>query len=197
EHGGAFEVEGDRQLAIALGLLNLRHAAGQHEAVAMLGDPFAKAGDHPHHLADRVEIHPDMDRDVIGAGRAMALERGHALLRQQRQAGMRIPYQGGSMKLGGALGRHQSAAYSAFTATFCASARASGLTSARPNSFDSISKRSPSCVLIPSATDSVAVPKKWMCRSPGRRNRRYLKWCASRLSTVCDMFDSPLRNGFS
>ncbi len=92
EHGGALEVEGNRQLAVAFGLPHLGNAAGQHEVVVMLGDPLAEPGDHPHHLADRVEIHPDIDRDVVGAGRAVALQRRHALLRQQGQAGMRVPH---------------------------------------------------------------------------------------------------------
>jgi hypothetical protein len=42
EHGGAFEVEADRQLAVALRLPHLRYAAGQHEAVAVVGDPLAE-----------------------------------------------------------------------------------------------------------------------------------------------------------
>ena len=35
---------------------------------------------------------------------------------------------------------------------------------------------SPGWVLIPSATDSVAVPKKCTCTSPGWRKMSYLKW---------------------
>ncbi len=95
EHGGALEVEADRQLAVALRLPHFRYAAGQHEAIAMVGDP-----------GDRIEVHPDIDRDVVGAGPAMALQRRHALLRQERQAGMRIPHQGGRMEVGSTLGAH-------------------------------------------------------------------------------------------
>src|SRR5262245_7673924 len=40
----------------------------------------------------------------------------------------------------------------------------------------SISKMSPSSVFTPSLKDSVAVPKKCTCTSPGRRKTSYLKW---------------------
>ena len=56
-----------------------------------------------------------------------------------------------------------------------AAARASGLRSGKRKASASISNTSPAAVSTPSANDSVAVPKKWTCTSPGRRNSAYLK----------------------
>src|SRR5258706_12670915 len=45
EHGGALEVEGNRKLAVALGLPNLGNPAAQHERAVMLGDPLTEPAD--------------------------------------------------------------------------------------------------------------------------------------------------------
>ena len=65
--------------------------------------------------------------------------------------------------------------HSTFTVTACASARVNLLRSGKANGAASISKWSPSSVRTSSENDSVAVPKKCTCTSPGRRNRSYLK----------------------
>ena len=50
-----------------------------------------------------------------------------------------------------------------------------GLRSGNENGGASISNTSPSCAFTLSAKESVAVPKKWTCKSPGLRNKSYLK----------------------
>ncbi len=59
--------------------------------------------------------------------------------------------------------------------TFAALPIVSRLRKGRPKASASISNMSPFSGLIPSEKDSVAVPKKCTCTSPGRRNRSYLK----------------------
>src|SRR6267154_149452 len=61
------------------------------------------------------------------------------------------------------------------TRTCAALTCASGLRSGTQNASASISKISPGCTFTPSEKDSVAVPKKCTCTSPGRRNKGYLK----------------------
>ena len=61
------------------------------------------------------------------------------------------------------------------TATWTGCARTSGLRAGRVKGAASISNRSPSRVWTPSEKERVAVPKKWTCTSPARRNRSYLK----------------------
>jgi len=65
--------------------------------------------------------------------------------------------------------------YSARTRAFAGRSAPSRLRSGRPKGSDSISNMSPFSVFTPSLNDSVAVPKKWMWTSPGRRKRAYLK----------------------
>ncbi len=64
---------------------------------------------------------------------------------------------------------------SAVTLVLAALAMVRRLRSGSPKGSASISKTSPFSGLIPSENDSVAVPKKCTCTSPGRRNSPYLK----------------------
>ncbi len=91
QHGRAFEIEGDGELALALGALHVLDRAGQQIAVAVLGDPVAKAGDHADALRQRVEIHADIQRDEGGAGAAVPLDRREILVGLDRHAGMAVP----------------------------------------------------------------------------------------------------------
>ncbi len=61
------------------------------------------------------------------------------------------------------------------TATIGAATVFKGLRSGSENGGASISNTSPSCAWILSAKESVAVPKKCTCKSPGLRNKLYLK----------------------
>ena len=64
---------------------------------------------------------------------------------------------------------------SARALAFAAFPAQSRLRSGRPNTSEAISNTSPFSARNPSLNDSVAVPKKWTCASPGRRNCAYLK----------------------
>ena len=67
------------------------------------------------------------------------------------------------------------AASTDFELVAAGAARASGLRRGIAKGAALTSNTSPSRVATPSANDSVAVPKKCTCTSPGRRNDAYLK----------------------
>src|SRR5260221_11715513 len=91
EHDRAFEVEGDGELALAYGALDIGERPSEQETVVMRGEPGAETRDAAHHMRERVHVHPDIERDEADAGGAMPLERLHRMAGYQRQAGMRVP----------------------------------------------------------------------------------------------------------
>ena len=100
----AFEIEGDGELAFALGNENILDPARQDEAIGVLFQPGDEGADVLDGLLPGRHIVADIDRKIIDPGRPPVLEdleidRGIGL-----EAGVIVPDEGVAMKPGGALG---------------------------------------------------------------------------------------------
>ena len=93
ERHAALEVEGDGELALRLGALDVLRIVDRDEALRPRPQLGAKARDHRHDLRKRIHVHADVDRHEVDARRPMALERADIGIGVQGQAGMAVPDQ--------------------------------------------------------------------------------------------------------
>src|SRR5262249_29693978 len=101
ERVGALEIEGDGELAVALGPRDVRRRLGQHEIPRMERDPAPEVG----HGADGVLPRDDMvvadvDAEVGDAGGKPTLEETQVEIGERREAAMGIPNDRIAMQVG-------------------------------------------------------------------------------------------------